>query len=136
MKSDNEVKIKELIEKLKEVDSKKFRKNYSEGLKERENYAKTIINEIVPFGAEAVAPLVEVLRKYDSWACIFAAMALGEIKEETAVKPLISAAEVNEADFLNEESMFALTKIGKKSVPHLIDRINQLINNPELNQIL
>lgn len=132
MGSEEEGRIEELIEKLLEVDDEeKFgvEESYERGYEKRKEAIKPFMEELVGYGKKVTPFLVDVLKEYDTWSCIFVAEILGVIKDEASIEPLIDALEVF-ADALNEAAEDALVKIGKPAIPYLIKRIENRINNP------
>jgi len=122
--------INVLIGRLKEVNNDdKFKKQYSEGLEEREKYAKPIVESLIKQGKGAVEPLIKVLNNYNTWSCIFGAEILGKIKDERAIIPLINALMPDGADFLREAAADALKKFGDLAYEPLKKEIDNIINN-------
>lgn len=82
------------------------------------------IAELIAFGADAVPPLVELLDDTDAdeddWTPLWAAVALGELKDERAVPALLRLLELEEGDVLSEAAVEALAKIGPRALPGLL----------------
>ncbi|MEA1906522.1 MAG: hypothetical protein U9N12_06155 [Euryarchaeota archaeon] len=101
------------------------------------NFKKRIYSvkeRLVGLGEVVVEPLAEYLYE-DSHGCIIAADVLGKIGSSAAaaVPELIDAIETDWDD-LCEDALEALVKIGAPAVQPLIDRINDRLNNPEINK--
>lgn len=82
------------------------------------------IAELISFGPDAVAPLIELLDDTDAdaddWTPLWAAVALGELKDERAVPSLLRLLELPEGDVLSEAAVEALAKIGPRALPVLL----------------
>lgn len=120
-----------LIRNLKEVDDEeKFPIGYYEGYELRRKVMDQVVNRFIEIGRPAVPALVRVLQKHDTWSAILAAEILGKIGDERAIQPLLGCLEDKEdLDFLHEEAMFALVKIGRPAVPYLIKSVERNISD-------
>lgn len=123
--------IEKLIRSLKEVDDEeKFPIDYYEGYELRRKVTDQVVNRLIEIGRPAVPALVRVLQKHDTWSAILAAEILGKIDDERAIQPLLGCLEDKEdLDFLHEEAMFALVKIGSPAVPYLIKSVERNISD-------
>ena len=123
--------INKLICNLKEVDDEeKFPIDYYEGYELRRKAKDQVVKKLIEIGRPAVPALVGVLQKHDTWSAILAAEILGKIGDERAIQPLLRCLEDKEdLDFLHEEAMFALVKIGRPAVPYLIKSVERNISD-------
>ena len=100
------------------------------------NFKKRISSvkeRLIELGEVVVEPLAEYLYEVDSHSCIIAADVLDRIGSRVAVPELIDAIGADR-DELCEDASKALVKIGTPAVQPLIDRINDRLDNPELDE--
>ena len=100
------------------------------------NFKKRISSvkeRLVELGEVVVETLAEYLYELDSHSCVIAADVLGRIGSPAAVPELIDATETDRDD-LCEDASKALVNIGTPAVQPLIDRINDRLDNPELDE--
>lgn len=114
--------ITNLMSKLKKYDLMEY---YP---KDKEEELGKIRDKLISIGKPSVPYLIEVLNNHDSWSCYFAAEAVGEIGDERAIEPLISALE--ELD-LGDETKESLKKIGTSCVPLVINQLERRIKQRE-----
>ncbi len=88
---------------------------------------------LIGLGEAVVEPLADYLYDLDSYSCIIAADVLGKIGSSAAVPALIDAIETD-LDDLCDDALGALAKIGAPAVQPLIDRINDRLDNPEIDK--
>ena len=88
---------------------------------------------LIEVGTTIVEPLTGYLYIPDSYISIIAAEVLGEIGSPTAIPALIDALET-ESEGLCECASEALVKIGTPAVQPLIDRINDRLDNPDIDE--
>ncbi|MFL2479673.1 MAG: PVC-type heme-binding CxxCH protein [Verrucomicrobiales bacterium] len=85
--------------------------------------------------AEAVLPLISILRQDDPYLARLAAMALGKIGNADAVKPLIEASSKSVDEFLKHAITYALYEIGDPdSLPaknQIADQVRRMISVEE-----
>ena len=93
----------------------------------------SVKERLIELGEVVVEPLAEYLYEVDSHSCVIAADVLGRIGSPAAVPELIDATETD-LDDLCEDASKALVKIGVPAVQPLIDRINDRLGNPELDE--
>ncbi len=93
----------------------------------------SVKERLIGLGEAVAEPLADYLYEVDSHSCIIAADVLGKIGSPTAVPALIDAIETD-ADDLCEDALEALVKIGAPAVQPLIDRINDRLDNPEIDK--
>jgi hypothetical protein len=119
----------EIDERQEEYD-KYFDPESDENLKKR---ISSVRERLIGLGEAVVESLADYLYEVDSYSCIIAAGVLGKIGSSAAVPALIDAIETD-ADDLCEDALEALVKIGSPAVQPLIDRINDRLNNPEIDK--
>lgn len=88
---------------------------------------------LIELGEAVVEPLTEHLYDLESYGCIIAADVFGSIGSPAAIPALIDALETD-ADDLCERALTALVKIGTPAAQPLIDRINDRLDNPEIDE--
>ena len=117
--TENEIKIKRIIKRLKEFDE----------TKEDDNEAEAKMAEtLVAIGKPAVPSLIELLNDHDIWmSSAFAADVLGEIGDKRAIEPLADALEDPE---LGENAYKALKKFGSACISEVIKRVEYRIAHP------
>ncbi|MEA3282975.1 MAG: hypothetical protein U9Q68_10585 [Euryarchaeota archaeon] len=95
--------------------------------------SSSVKERLIELGEVVVELLAEYLYAVDSHSCIIAADVLGRIGSPAAIPGLIDAIEAD-LDDLCEDASKALVKIGTPAVQPLIDRINDRMDNPELDK--
>ena len=118
----------EIDERQDELD-KYFNPELDRNLEKRIHSVK---ERLVGLGEVVVEPLAEYLYEVDSYICIIAADVLGKIGSSAAVPALVDAIETD-ADDLCDDASKALVKIGAPAVQPLIDRINDRLDDPEID---
>lgn len=113
-------KIKSLIKNLKKYDGLKYSREHDTEL-------ENVRRKFVLIGRAAVPELIEMLNNYDTWSCYHAAWALGELGDESAITPLVSALEEED---LGDEVQKALIKFGTACIPEVIKKVEYRIANP------
>ncbi len=98
-----------------------------------EKRLSSVKERLIEFGTTIVEPLTGYLYAPSSYSSIIAADVLGEIGSPSAVPALIDALETDSED-LCECASEALAKIGTPAVQPLIDRINDRLDNPEIDK--
>ena len=93
----------------------------------------SVKERLIGLGEAVVEPLADYLYDADSHSCIIAADVLGKIGSSAAVPALVDAIETD-ADDLCEDASKALVKIGAPAVQPLIDRINDRLDDPEIDK--
>lgn len=82
------------------------------------------IADLISHGGDAVPILIDLLEGTDAdeddWTPLWAAVALGELKDERAVPALLRLLELPEGDVLSEAAVEALAKIGPRALPMLL----------------
>jgi len=122
--TENEIKIKRIIKRLKEFDE----------TKEYDNEAEAKMAEtLVAIGKPAVPSLIELLNDHDMWmSSAFAADVLGEIGDKRAIEPLADALEDPE---LGENAYKALKKFGSACISesHALKVIGEIKCDQSIN---
>ncbi|HIE32226.1 MAG TPA: HEAT repeat domain-containing protein [Methanosarcinales archaeon] len=98
-----------------------------------EKRLSSVKERLIELGTTIVEPLTDYLYDPDSCGSIIAADVLGEIGISSAVPALIDALETD-SEGLCECASEALVKIGTPAVQPLIDRINDRLDNPEIDE--
>jgi len=93
----------------------------------------SVKKRLAELGEAVVEPLTDYIYVVESYGCIIAADVLGEICSPAAIPALIDAIETD-ADYLCEIASAALLKIGTPAVQPLINRIGDLLDNPEIDE--
>ncbi len=119
----------EIYERQKEL-GKYFNPELDRNLEKRIHSVKECL---IGLGGAVVEPLAEYLYEVDSYSCIIAVDVLGKIGSSAAVPALIDAIETD-ADDLCDDAADALVKIGAPAVQPLIDRINDCLDDPEIDK--
>lgn len=112
--------IDNLIQGLKKYDGRELSK-------ERKQELKTIKNELVALGKQAVPKLIQVLSNHDGWSAHFATDTLGEIGDERAIEPLVAVLEEKD---LGKSAQEALVKFGPVCVSDVIEKIEYRLAHP------
>lgn len=83
------------------------------------------IEDLIRAGRPAVAPLVELVDgtepDEDDWTPLWAAIALGELRDPSAAPALLRLLALPEGDVLAEAGVEALAKIGTPVLPQVLD---------------
>jgi len=88
---------------------------------------------LIGLGEAVVEPLADYLYDVDSHSCIIAADVFGKIGSPAAVPALVDAIETDLDDLCDDASK-ALVEIGAPAVQPLIDRINDRLDDPEIDK--
>lgn len=126
------VNVLELINELEQFDNKH---GYRMSYEQVSHQLFPIVELIVKKGEELLPYLHELIKYEETWSCLFALMALKDIKNPQSVPYLIDFLKrTNDSDYYKsgEEAMFALTEIKDERVySYMVFILEDYTNNPE-----
>ncbi len=125
----NKERVDHLTQELKKYDNDAgYRLNYPT-VKNRLN---PIVEELIALGDISLEELHQLIKREETWGCLFALEILKEIKSEKSIPHLINFIKKNEdSDYFEgcEDAMLSLSNIGEATIDPLITELESNFNN-------
>lgn len=127
------INVPELISKLEQFDNKH---GYRMSYEQISHKLIPIVDLIVKKDEELVPHLHELIKYEETWSCLFALMALKNIKSSLSIPNLIDFLKKNnDSDYweAGENAMFALNAIGAPAIEPLLQAVSDMLKQEEFN---